>query len=83
MTQSDNVLFADGVAETTIAHGVVRVRVARESPTGGLGEAAGLLVVPLVRLPLFVEILKGVLSDAEARVKALASASAPPPAPRP
>lgn len=69
-------VFADGLMDASVAHGVARLTLAQ---TGGDGKphAVGQLVMPLVQMPAFVNALTGLLKQIEAKAReAQASAGA-------
>jgi len=61
-------IFADGMLDASVTHGVARLTLAQ---TGAEGKpvAAGQLVMPLSQLPAFANGLIGLLKQIEARVK--------------
>jgi len=61
-------LFADGILDASVTHGVVRVTLAQ---TGADGKpvAVGQLVMPLVQLPAFANGLVGLLRQVESRMR--------------
>lgn len=77
------VIFADGLMEATVNHGVARLVLAQVG-TEGKPFPVGQLCVPLAQLPGLVNGLMGLLKQIEARVKeapAPAAAIAPEPMP--
>jgi hypothetical protein len=72
---SASTIFADGVLEATVRHGVARLTLAVQ---GGDGkpDATGLLVVPLAQLPALAGSLNRLLREVEAKTLA-AQAGAP------
>ena len=76
-------IFADGILDASVTHGVARLTLAQ---TGAEGRpvAAGQLVMPLSQLPAFANGLIGLLKQIEAKVKeaqAQQGAAGGPPAP--
>jgi hypothetical protein len=61
-------VFADGMLDASVTHGVVRITLAQ---TGGDGkpQPAGQLIMPLVQLPGFANGLLGLLRQVESRLK--------------
>ena len=86
MTDAPTTIFADGLAEAHVMHGVARLTLGQ---AGGEGKLipAGQLVMPLSQLPHFANALTGLLRQVEARMKeaqakaATAEAAAEPPLP--
>ncbi len=74
-------IFADGILDASVNHGVARLTLAQTGPDGK-PVAAGQLVMPLSQLPAFTNGLIGLLKQIEAKVKEAqhGAASAPPPA---
>jgi hypothetical protein len=62
------VIFADGLMEATVNHGVARLTLAQVG-TEGKPFPVGQLCVPLAQLPAFTNALIGLLKQVEARVK--------------
>ncbi len=62
------VIFTDGVMDANVVHGVARITLGQ---AGGDGkpQAAGLLIVPLVQLPVLANGLIALLKQIEAKVK--------------
>jgi hypothetical protein len=73
------VIFADGLMEATVNHGVARLVLAQVG-TEGKPFPVGQLCVPLAQLPGLVNGLMGLLKQIEARVKDNAAGAAPAPA---
>jgi hypothetical protein len=73
------ILFADGVLEAHVTHGVARLTLAQAGPDGK-PVPAGQLVVPLVQLPAFANGLMGLLRQVESRVKEAQGRAQPGPA---
>lgn len=61
-------LFADGIMEASVTHGVVRITLA-QTGADGKPQPAGQLVMPLVQLPAFANGLLGLLRQVETRLK--------------
>lgn len=61
-------LFADGMMEANVTHGVVRITLA-QAGADGKPQAAGKLVMPLVQLPAFANSLIGLLRQVESKLK--------------
>jgi len=61
-------IFADGVLEASVTHGVARLTLAQAGPDGK-PVPAGQLVMPLVQLPSFANGLLSLLRQVENRVK--------------
>ena len=73
-------LFADGVLEATVRHGVARLTLAVQDGNGKPA-ATGLLVVPLAQLPAMAGSISRLMREVEAKardVQAAAQASEPP-----
>jgi hypothetical protein len=77
-------LFADGVVEASVRHGVARLKLAVQDGKG-TPEATGLLVVPLTQLPAIAGALTRLLREVEAKARegqpATPAAAAPEPEP--
>lgn len=72
-------LFADGVLEATVRHGVARLTLAVQDGNGKPA-ATGLLVVPLAQLPAMAGSISRLMREVEAKardVQAAAQASEP------
>ncbi|MBP0463234.1 hypothetical protein J5Y09_04870 [Roseomonas sp. PWR1] len=69
MSDHRTTLFADGVIEAQVAHGVARITLAM---TGGDGKAVpcGMLCVPVTQLPALVNGMGNLLRQIEERVRA-------------
>ena len=88
MADSRPTIFADGVVEAQVAHGVARITLAM---TGADGKAqpCGMLCVPVTQLPSLVNGMGNLLKQIEERVRAQvaqqqqAPAAAPEAAPAP
>ncbi|MBL6455939.1 hypothetical protein JMJ55_11440 [Belnapia sp. T6] len=67
---SDNrlTILADGIADASVTHGVVRLTLAQTGPDGK-PVPCGQLAVPLVQLPSFANSLLNLLKQVENRVK--------------
>ena len=61
-------IFADGILDASVTHGVARLTLAQTGPDGK-PMAAGQLVMPLSQLPAFANGLIGLLKQIEAKVK--------------
>lgn len=61
-------IFADGILEASVTHGVVRVTLA-QTGSDGKPSPAGQLVMPLVQLPAFANGLVGLLRQVETRMR--------------
>ncbi|WP_426957432.1 hypothetical protein [Muricoccus radiodurans] len=70
------IIFADGVLEANVRHGVARMTLAVQ---GGDGKpaASGMLVVPLTQLPALAGSLTRLLREVEAKAKEQATRAAP------
>lgn len=77
-------LFADGILEASVHHGVVRVTLAQ---TNGEGKPVptGTLMIPVVQLPAFANGMLTLLKQIDAKVKQAQTATPPEnrPAPSP
>lgn len=62
------VIFADGVMEASVHHGVVRLVLA-QLQNDGKPAPAGTICVPLVQLPAVAQALNTVLRQVEARAR--------------
>ncbi|TPG53145.1 hypothetical protein EAH89_17685 [Roseomonas nepalensis] len=73
-------LFADGVLEATVRHGVARLTLAVQDGNGK-PSATGLLVVPLAQLPAMAGSISRLMREVEAKARDVqAAAQAPEPA---
>jgi hypothetical protein len=61
-------IFADGILDASVTHGVARLTLAQTGPEGK-PMAAGQLVMPLSQLPVFTNGLVGLLKQLEAKMK--------------
>jgi hypothetical protein len=61
-------IFADGLLDASVNHGVARLTLAQTGPDGK-PVAAGQLVVPLVQLPALANGILGLLKQIETRMK--------------
>jgi hypothetical protein len=61
-------IFADGILDASVTHGVARLTLAQTGPEGK-PIAAGQLVMPLSQLPGFTNGLMGLLKQLEAKIK--------------
>lgn len=68
MPDTRTTLFADGLLDASVTHGVARLTLAQTGPDGK-PIAAGQLIVPLVQLPALTNALTGLLRQVEARMK--------------
>ena len=75
-------IFADGILDASVTHGVARLTLAQTGPEGK-PVAAGQLVMPLSQLPAFANGLLALLKQIEARVKEAQGQGGAAPAPAP
>ena len=75
-------LFADGILDASVTHGVARLTLAQTGPEGK-PLAAGQLVMPLSQLPGFANGLIGLLKQIDAKVKEAQGAAGAPAAAAP
>jgi hypothetical protein len=75
-------LFADGMQDAAVTHGVVRITLAQSGPDGK-PLPAGKLIMPLVQLPAFANGLVGLLRQVESKMKEAQAAAGAPAAPAP
>lgn len=68
MAEIRTTLFADGMLDASVAHGVVRITLAQSGPDGK-PSPAGQLCVPLVQLPALTNGLVNLLRQVEARAR--------------
>jgi hypothetical protein len=68
MTDIRTTIFADGILDASVTHGVARLTLA-QTGADGKPQPAGQLVVPLVQLPAFANGLMGLLRQVEQRMK--------------
>lgn len=61
-------VFADGILDASVTHGVARLTLAQTGPEGK-PVASGQLVMPLSQLPAFTNGLIGLLKQIDAKVK--------------
>lgn len=61
-------IFADGILEATVTHGVVRIALA-QAGSDGKPVPAGQLVMPMVQVPAFANALIGLLRQMETRMR--------------
>ena len=61
-------IFADGILDASVTHGVARLTLAQTGPEGK-PVPAGQLVMPLSQLPAFTNGLIGLLKQIDAKVK--------------
>lgn len=69
-------IFADGIMDASVTHGVARLTLAQTGPEGK-PVAAGQLVMPLSQLPAFTNGLVGLLKQIDAKVKEAQGAANP------
>ena len=69
-------LFADGVLEATVRHGVARIKLAVQDGSGN-PSPSGLLVVPLPQLTALAGSLTRLLREIEAKVRETQAPAAP------
>ena len=71
-------LFGDGILDVHIANGVARLTIGTLSGQAGQGEPkpqpSGMLVVPVMQLPIFARVLSEVTRQVEQRAKEAAQA---------
>jgi hypothetical protein len=69
-------IFADGIIEASVTHGVARLTLAQ---AGGDGKPfpVGQLAIPLVQLPSLVRSLSGLLQQIEEKMRQQAQTAAP------
>ncbi|WP_043838931.1 hypothetical protein [Muricoccus aerilatus] len=75
-------LFADGVLEATVRHGVARLKLAIQDGNGK-PSTTGLLVVPLAQLPALAGSIARLLREVEAKARDVQAAEPPAPAAEP
>lgn len=68
MSEPRLTILADGIADASVTHGVVRLTLAQTGPDGK-PVPCGQLAVPLVQLPSFANSLLNLLKQVETRVK--------------
>lgn len=68
-------IFADGILDASVTHGVARLTLAQSGPEGK-PVPAGQLVMPLSQLPGFANGLVGLLKQIDAKVKEAQGAAA-------
>ena len=73
-------IFADGILDASVTHGVARLTLAQTGPEGK-PLAAGQLVMPLSQVPAFTNGLIALLKQIEAKVKEAQQGTAGAPAP--
>ncbi|GAA0605716.1 hypothetical protein GCM10009416_48890 [Craurococcus roseus] len=61
-------IFADGILDASVTHGVARLTLAQTGPEGK-PVPAGQLIMPLSQLPAFTNGLVGLLKQLEAKIK--------------
>lgn len=65
---NNSILFADGILEATVHHGVARLTLAQHG-ADGKPAPSGQLVLPLSQLPHFANSLLGLMKQIETRMK--------------
>ena len=76
-------IFADGIFEASVQHGVARLTLAQQAPDGK-PMPAGQIILPLAQLPHFTNGLLGLMKQIDERMKeAQANAVAAQPAAEP
>jgi hypothetical protein len=68
MADIRNTVFADGILDATVTHGVARITLGQAGPDGK-PQPVGQLCVPLVQLPALANGLIGLLKQVEAKAK--------------
>ena len=68
MTAYRTTIFADGILDASVTHGVARLTLAQTGPDGKPAPA-GQLIVPLVQLPGMANSLLGLLKQVDAKMK--------------
>ena len=61
-------IFADGIVDASVNHGVARLTLAQTGPDGK-PVPAGQLIIPLAQLPALANGLVGLLKQVEARMR--------------
>lgn len=74
MAETRTTLFADGILDGSVTHGVARLTLAQTGPDGK-PVPCGQLVVPLVQLPAMANSLLGLLKQVETKMKEQQQAS--------
>jgi len=82
MVENRPTVFADGVIEAQVAHGVARVTLAMTGPDGK-AQPCATLCVPVTQLPALVNGMGNLLKQIEERVRAQVAQQAPAAAPTP
>ncbi len=82
MTDVPTTIFADGLAEANVMHGVARLALGQAGAEGKL-IPTGQLVMPLSQLPQFVNAMTNLLRQVEARLQEAQAKAAPPDAGEP
>ena len=72
---SPNTIFADGILDASVNHGVARLTLAQQG-ADGKPIPAGQLILPLAQLPHFANGIMGLIKQIEGRMKE-AQAAAP------
>ena len=68
MADNRTTLFADGILDGSVTHGVARLTLAQTGPDGK-PVPCGLLVVPLAQLPAMANSLLNMLKQVESKMK--------------
>ena len=76
MAESRTTVFADGILDGSVTHGVARLTLAQTGPDGK-PVPCGLLVVPLVQLPSMANSLLNMLKQVESKMKEEQQATSP------
>ncbi|RYJ00176.1 MAG: hypothetical protein EON47_14580 [Acetobacteraceae bacterium] len=76
MAETRTTLFADGILDASVTHGVARMTLA-QTGSDGKPVPCGQLVVPLVQLPSMANSLLGLLKQVETRMKEQQQAASP------
>lgn len=77
MADSHTIIFADGMTEATVTHGVARITLAQSGPEGK-PVPVGQLCLPLLQLPGFANGLLNLMKQVEQRAKAAGGAGQQP-----
>ncbi|PZW49132.1 hypothetical protein C8P66_103158 [Humitalea rosea] len=73
-------LFADGVVEANVTHGVARITLG-QAGADGKPQPCGVLIVPLVQLPVVANGLLALLKQIDTKMKEAQAAAGPAAAP--
>ena len=76
MAETRTTLFADGILDGSVTHGVARLTLAQTGPEGK-PMPCGQLVVPLAQLPSMANSLLGLLKQVETKMKEQQQAANP------